>query len=190
MPVGREEFLNEARERFRESGMAGVNEMDIASEIGMDSETMQSHFPDRTSLVVAVLLEELGSVSKAAMKALPQSQLDLQLKHLLKARFGFYVQHKQSSALILREVIFSRAGWRETYENMLWRFSVEIVSLFHAAKRRGEIRQDVDEALAARALVSYYVTGVLMGVRGDAFDDEGVCAFVFPLVDCLVASLK
>jgi len=190
MSGGREIFLDGARKRFRETGMAGVSLMDVASEIGMDIESVQHHFPDELSLVFALLLEGLGQVDKAAMKSLPQSHLDAQLKHLLKARFEFYVKHKYSSALVLREVMFSNDGWRETYESMLWRFSVEVVALFQAARRRGEIRQDVDEILVARAFVSYYITGILMGVRGEVFDAEGVCAFVFPLVDSLVDSLQ
>ena len=51
----REEFLEAARRRFLESGMAGVSLSDIAAEIGMDIETVHQYFPEKLALIFIIL---------------------------------------------------------------------------------------------------------------------------------------
>ena len=190
MRDGREEFLEAARRRFLESGMEGVSLSDIAAEIGMDIETVHQYFPEKLALIFIILKDELTLVAQKTMETLPASKIDDQLRHLLKYRFEFFVTHQHSSSQVMREVLFSNKGWGEIYDTMLWRFSIGIVALFQAAKRRGEVRSDADETLAGRAFVSYYLSGVLMILHGEISDTESICDFTFPLVDSLVDSLQ
>jgi len=186
----REIILEAARKRFHDTGIDGVSLEEIAAETKLDIDFVHLHFPEKLALVFIILQEELIKVAEKTMATLPESQIDAQLKHQLEHRFTFFVDHQSSAAQVMREVFFSNEGWRETYDNMLWRFSIGVVALLQAAKRRGEIRQDVDETVAARAYVSYYLTGMMMICRGEVKTAEAICDFTFPLVDALVTSLK
>lgn len=190
MSDDREIFLEAARKRFQESGIDDVSLEEIAAEVALDMDVVLKHFPEKLALVFTLLLEELGKVAESTMQTLPETSIEAQFKHLLKGRFEFLYNHRSSSAKVIKEVFFSSEGWREAYDNMLWRFSVGAVALLQAAKRRGEIRSDADEQLAARAIVSYYLSGMLMVLRGDVNDPEGACDFTFPLLENLLKSLQ
>lgn len=186
----REELLTVARRHFCDTGIKDKTLEEIASEAGVDIGRAIEFFPDKIVLVFTVIQHELLATIDEAMKTLPESGVEVQFKHLLKKRFEFFANHRDSSKQVMREVFFSTDGWRETYDTMLWRFSVGAVALLQAAKRRQEIRQDANETLGARALISYYVTGMLMILRGEVADSKSACDFTFPLIDSLVDSLR
>lgn len=186
----REIILAAARKRFHEGGMKGVSLEEIASDVGVNTAVVFAHFPERLELIFTIFQEELVSVAQRAMETLPDKDIAVQLKHLLQLRLAFFSSHRQSASEVMCEVFFSREGWREAYDTMLWRLSIGVVALFQAAKRRGEIRQDADETLAGQAFVSYYLSGMLMVMHGDFADAKAACDFSYPLVDALVASLQ
>jgi AcrR family transcriptional regulator len=185
----REELLHTACARFRESGITGVPLSALAEAANMPEERAREIFPDRDDLLYAVYLLELERMGTHSFADLPEGPLGKKLRHLLGFRYDFFARHKRSSRKVMLEALLGNARWRDDYENLLWRFSVEIVALIQAAERSGEIRKDVDEGLTARAFVAYYVTGLLMLLRTEEAAADDACSFTFPLVDSLVSSL-
>lgn len=190
MSGDRELFLDAARVHFHESGIDGVSLEDFAAEVALDMETVHKHFPEKLALTFTLIKEELYKIAEESMNTIPESPMEEQFKHLIKYRYEFFFEHRISASKVFKEVVVSGEGWRAEYDTMLWRFSVGAVALIQAAKRRGEIQGNADETLAARAIVSYYITGMFMILRGEVEDVQRACDFTFPLIDALSKSLR
>jgi AcrR family transcriptional regulator len=185
----REDLLHTACARFRESGITGVPLSALAEAAHMPEERARAIFPDHDDLVYSVYLLELDRMGRHSFADLPDGPLGKKLRYLLGFRYDFFARHRKSSRKVMLEALLGTVPWRDEYENLLWRFSVEIVALIQAAERSGEIRKDIDEGVTARAFVAYYVTGLLMLLRTEDLAADDACSFTFPLVDALVASL-
>lgn len=190
MAEQREALLKAACSRYHESGLAGLDLDMLADETGVDHRQAHELFPTSDALVRAVYERALIEMALESFASLPESGLRDQFKHLLLCRYEFVARHKTGSRHILLGAIGSDGGWRDPFEEQFWRFSIQVVALLQAAKRAGEIRASVDEAIAARAFISYYLTGLLMLLRNDKLDAPAVCDFTFPLVDALLTSLR
>jgi len=186
----REELLAAACEHFRISDLEGLTVEGLALRTGLSQEQAREWFPDREGLFRAVYERALVAMAAESFASLPESGIREQLEHLLRQRFRFLARHRQSSREILFGAISAGGGWRDPFEDQFWRFSVQVVALLEAAKRNGEIRADADHAVAARAFVSYYLTGILLVLRSQDTSADHACAFTFPLVAALLDSLR
>ncbi|MUM77631.1 hypothetical protein GKC30_08300 [Pseudodesulfovibrio sp. F-1] len=186
----RDELLDAACERFRASDLKGLHLESLARQVGLSPQQAREMFPDSDGLNRAVYERALIAMAAESVASLPGSGIGRQLEHLLRQRYGFLVDHRESSRDILFGVISAGGGWRDPFEDQFWRFSVQVVALLEAAKRNGEIRADADHVVAARAFVSYYLTGILLALRNDTTSADQACDFTFPLVSALLESLR
>jgi AcrR family transcriptional regulator len=185
----RKALLEMAYDHFRTSGVGGLDMGLLAQEMNMTREALAELYPTQEDLVFDVFLHELDRMAKASMVGLPTG-LRKQFRHLLECRYRFFAMHKASSRTVMLDTMLRGNRLRDEFDNLLWRFSVEIVSLIQAAERAGEIRDNVDEAVAARAFVAYYVMGMLTILRTENATVETVSDFIMPLVDALVDSMS
>ncbi|MFH1914504.1 MAG: hypothetical protein ABIK45_09555 [Pseudomonadota bacterium] len=186
----RDELLAAACIEFRTSDLDGISLEPLARQVGLSPGQARELFPDRESLEQAVYERALITMATESFASLPQSGLREQLEHLLRQRYQFFVLHRESSRKILFGAISAGGGWRDPFEEQFWRFSIQVVALLEAAKRHGEIRADADHALAARAFVSYYLTGLLLALRNEKMTAQDAFDFTFPLVAALLDSLR
>jgi AcrR family transcriptional regulator len=189
MSSEREALLASAGAMFRESGLAGMTREAVARLAGVPPATARQVFPAREDLVRAVYEQALVGMAMDSFATLPESGLRDQLRYLLRVRYEFFASHRESSRQVLFGALSAGGGWRDPFEEQFWRFSVQVVALLQAARRQGEVRLDADDALAARAFVSYYLTGILLVLRDEKTTAQAACDFTFPLVDALLASL-
>ena len=59
----RQRIVGAARRHFFAHGFRTVTMDDIAEELGMSKKTLYAHFPSKTALVEAVLLDKLGGIA-------------------------------------------------------------------------------------------------------------------------------
>lgn len=185
-----EAVFEAARQSFRESGLAGLDPDVLAERHGFEAAAVRAHFPDRETLHFALAEAALSAVGEQARQTMPAQGLADRIKHLFAARIDFYNDNRVDVRPLIEDVIFGENEWRTRYENLLWRTSVQLVSLIQEAKRQGEVKPDTDETVAGRALVSYFMTTAIMILRDPSFDNQAARGFVFPMVDALVASLR
>jgi len=190
MDQKREHFLAIAKKHFCRTDFREFDFTAAAMDSGMTVAEIDELFPDKLEIFFTVVQRELFRVAEHAAETLPAAGLDAQVRHLLRLRFDFFAEYIGCIRPVIGEIMVSREGWREEYDTMMWRFSVSLAALIQAAMRRGEIRGDADERNAVRALVSYYVAGILMISRGEVKDGSSTCEFIFPLVTNLVNSLR
>src|SRR5215204_4189369 len=57
-PAARGRIVAGAREHFFAHGFRGVTMADLAAELGMSKKTLYAHFPSKTALVEAILLDK------------------------------------------------------------------------------------------------------------------------------------
>lgn len=190
MAEQKEALLAAASSRFHESGLAGLELDSLIDETGVSREMAHELFPTRNDLIRAVYERTLVGMAQESFARLPATGLKEQLEYLLRCRYEFIARHRQSSRQVLLGAISEHGGWRDPFEDQFWRFSIQVVALLQAAKRAGEISHSADEALAARAYISYYLTGLLMILRNETLDANAACDFTFPLVDALLTPLR
>lgn len=190
MAEQREALLAAASARFHESGLAGLEFDSLLEQTGVSRQNAQEHFPTRDDLIRAVYERALVGMAQDSFAKLPATGLREQLEYLLRCRYEFIARHKRSSRQVLLGALSADGGWRDPFEDQFWRFSIQVVALLQAAKRAGEISTTADEALVARAYLSYYLTGLLLILRSETLDANAACGFTFPLVGALLASLR
>ncbi|ADU61045.1 MAG: TetR/AcrR family transcriptional regulator [Pseudodesulfovibrio sp.] len=190
MAEQREALLAAASARFQVSELAGLELDSLIDETGVSREKAQEFFPTRDDLIRAVYERVLVGMAQDSFAKLPATGLQEQLEYLLRCRYEFIARHKQSSRHVLLGAISEHGGWRDPFEDQFWRFSIQVVALLQGAKRAGKINATADEALAARAFVSFYLTGVLLLLRSEKIDANGACEFTFPLVNALLTPLR
>lgn len=190
MAEQREALLEAASVRFQESGLAGLDLDSLLKETGANRQKAQEHFPTRDDLIRAVYERALVGMAQDSFAKLPAAGLQEQLEYLLRCRYEFIARHKQSSRQVLLGALSADGGWRDPFEDQFWRFSIQVVALLQAAKRAGDIIPTADEALVARAYLSYYLTGLLLILRSETLDANEACEFTFPLVNALLTPLR
>lgn len=186
----RVQMLAAACIQFHNADLDGVSLEPLARQVGLSDGQARELFPDRESLERAVYERALITMATDSFASLPDDSIGDQLTHLLRERFTFFVRHRLSSRKILLGAISAGGGWRDPFEDQFWRFSVQVVALLEAAKRQGDIRPDADHALAARAFVSYYLTGLLLALRNEKTTAQEALDFTLPLVAALLDSLR
>lgn len=189
MPNERETLLAVAGTLFQKSDLAGMTCEAVADLAGVSAEPARTIFPTHDDLVRAVYEHALVGMALDSFASLPEAGLPQKLKYLLRCRYQFFASHRESSRQVLFDALSAGGGWRDPFEDQFWRFSVQVVALLQESRRLGGMRLDMDEALAARAFVSYYLTGILLILRNEKTSAQDACDFTFPLVDALVSSL-
>jgi AcrR family transcriptional regulator len=166
-------ILAAARALFEERGFDGTTMRAVASNAEVGLGTIFAHFPDKGALLIAALLEDLARTDQRILETLPEeAPIKEQIMHLAEAGFGYWCRRPALSATLLREMWFVQGQWAEKRREETARFIDFVFRLLDEARRRGEIRADVDLRRTAEALYSFYV-GIIIRAAGDGRLDLG-----------------
>ena len=155
-------ILDAARALFEAEGFKGTTMRALAAAAGVGLGTICAHFPDKESLLVAVLVDDLEYIQREFIATVPeQGPLEEQLLHMATAGYTFWGKRPALSRVLLKEMWFLEGRWAERMRALERRALEVTVALVRAAQQRGELRADIDPLLVARAGFSFYLTTIL-----------------------------
>ncbi len=145
-------ILESSRALFNEQGFDKTSTRAIANHAGVSVGTVFSHFPDKSSLLIAVLLDDLTSTQTNAMKSMPK---DVNVRdrfiHLARSFYIYYSKRPDLSRTLLKELWFVKGEWGNKLMTQAFEFVLLVSDMLEQAKRRKEIRPEVDTLLCAKA---------------------------------------
>lgn len=143
-----------ARRSFFTNGSRGVTMDDLARELGMSKKTLYEHFPSKTALVKAAIIDKFRDVSADLEQIAAESATDFRaaLQHLVS-----YLQHQTGEI----QPVFLRDISRETPEmfRVVENQRVELVQryfrkIFDQGCKTGIIRSDIQPELVTEILLA------------------------------------
>jgi len=161
----------------------------VASEAGVATGTIFTHFPDKSALLIATLLEDLAETDRGIMETLPSSPVRAQVIHMATAGFGYWCRRPELSATLLREMYFIGGPEAERRRRETTRFVGFCRELLEEAVGRGELRPDVDCTAVAESLYSFYVGRLIRAAGDDAFHLQPMLNDMESFIDQLLAGI-
>ncbi|MGD9158393.1 MAG: TetR/AcrR family transcriptional regulator [Desulfobacteraceae bacterium] len=164
-------ILESARILFNESGFDKTSTRTIAKKAGVGTGTVFSHFPDKLSLLIAALLDDLTSTHEEALKTLPEgAHVCDKFLHFAHYFYSYYSKRPELSRTLLKEMMFAKGEWGNRLLSHADQFVLFVTSLLEEAKQKGDINPEMDTKLCATAFFSYYLNVLFMGLSEDEID--------------------
>lgn len=164
-------ILESARELFNEKDFDKTSTRAIANRAGVGTGTVFSHFPDKSSLLIAVLLDDLISIHANTMKSMPKDiNIVDRFLHLAQFFYTYYSKRPDLSRTLLKELWFAKGEWGDKLITQAFEFVLLISDMLEQAKKRKEIRPEVDTLLCARAFFSHYLIVLYEGLSSPEID--------------------
>ena len=158
-------ILESARVLFDELGFDKTSTRKIAEKGGVGIGTVFSHFPDKSSLLIAALLDDIGSTQEEALQTMPDgASVCEKFLHLARCFYSYYVKRPELSRTLLKGMFFVKGEWGDKLLSNGYQFVSLVGNLLEEAKRNGEIQSHVDTTLCATAFCSYYITALFQGL--------------------------
>lgn len=180
-------ILESSRDLFCRLGFEATSTRAIAEKAGVGAGTIFSHFPDKPSLLVAVLLDDLAQTQVEAFSTLPENiPVCDKFLHLARHFYLYYLKRPDFSRILLKEMWFVSGEWGEKLMSQAYEFITLVYKLIEQAKLTGEIRPEVDAVLCARAFFSHYLNILYEGMSRPDPDPEKMIALLKELLNQLL----
>ena len=171
----RELILDAARCQFEQRGFDSTTIRAIAAAAGVAPGTIFVHFPDKLSLLVASLVDDLEAVQRRALTTMP---LDVpvadQFLHFVRVGLGYWGRRPSLSRVLLKEMWFVSGAAADRLRQLDHDTMALATAALAHARQRGELRSDTDPELAARAMFAFYLTTLLQGLEQSEYDIDGM----------------
>jgi AcrR family transcriptional regulator len=166
----RDIILESARSLFAELGYEKTNIRAVARKAGVGLGTIFNHFPDKSSLLIAALLDDLEKTQAKAIKTLPlKATVCEKFLHGALIFYSYYARRPSLSRTLLKEMWFTTGKWAEDLKAQKNRFIVFLTDTLKEAKEQGEILPEADCQLAAIAFFSHYMNTLYWGLSEPEF---------------------
>lgn len=184
-------ILEASKALFEEHGFAGTTMRRVAAKAGVGLGTIFTHFPDKSALLIAALLEDLAATDQEILATLPQeAPLREQIMHIAAAGFGYWCARPALSTVLLREMWFVEGEWASKRREETDRFIEFCHRLLVSAQRRGELRSDINLRLTAESMYSLYVGSIVRAASDNDFDVKHLLSHLETFVDQLLAGIS
>lgn len=168
-------ILEAARRRFHDQGYEQTTVRAIAADAGVALGTIFKHFPDKSSLLIAAMLEDLDGIEHKGLAQLDLSApLDEQLRVFITAVYRFWEDRQALARVLLRETWFGAGPWAEEYRDQTAQLLGRAAELIASYQQRGELRADADAGAVARAIYSTYLFTMIQHVGTPGYDPEAL----------------
>jgi AcrR family transcriptional regulator len=168
-----------ARAAFTELGYEGASMREIAKRAGVATGTLFLYAPDKRSLLLWILDEDLHRVTEVSFGALaaasPEDDLLDQLLFIFEARYRYWGSDPD---LALHGLIMARDSHVTPesriayYENRRRPLQGRLRELVRAQQARGTIRADEDPEIVAQLIHAIYNGALRVWLRSDKVDVE------------------
>lgn len=159
-------LLAAARGLVSEGGYGAMSTRAVAERAGVAVGTVFLHFPDKASLIEALLHDHIEAALGAALASLPPGDLVAQLVHVATRLFEAYDSNPTLARVYLRENLFLEGAGPRPLSAQLRRFEEWAAARCAEAVARGEI-EPVEPRLAFAAFFSFYLSALVGGLRGE-----------------------
>lgn len=158
----RRRILEAARASFERHGFDASNFRDIAGASKVAVGTVALHFEDKTGLLHAALYEDLEQAILVCLTRGTRGSLVTRLTEIMEPAYAYYGRRPQLSRTLLASSLFADSPWKERFAAQAGRVHVRLVEVIEAARARGEIARNVDAAVFAASVFSFFYM-VLIG---------------------------
>jgi TetR/AcrR family transcriptional regulator, cholesterol catabolism regulator len=148
-----DKILSTARRLFVQQGYTATSMRQVAESAGIGKATIYHHFPDKQSIVMALLQHNLAHMEEALQRVRLESHPRCRIQVAAEASVDFLFESADIMQIVRREV----PGGRDQMQSGFARFFQEYMALLADAIRRGTeqgIFRPVDPMDAARVLMT------------------------------------
>jgi len=183
-------ILKSSRDLFNDLGFDKTSTRAIALRAGVGVGTVFSHFPDKLSVLIAVLLDDLTATQADAIKSMPEEvPVCDRFLHLARFFYIYYTKRPDLSRTLLKELWFVKGVWGEKLTTQAFEFVFLISDMLEQAKERDEIRPEADTLLCARAFFSHYLIVLYEGLNSPNINVETMLSTLKGLLEQLLTGV-
>jgi AcrR family transcriptional regulator len=181
-----------ARALFQTHGFEKATIREIASTAGVGIGTVHLHFRDKESLLVECLIDDMEDANRESWQSMPKGvPVREKILHLAREGYRGWTRKPSLSRAILGQMIMSKRPELDRLRALDRSVIGWTTELLRDAQERGEIRPDVDPALATKAIFSFYLTSSLDWLGSAPRDEvapatDGAPALTEAALDALV----
>lgn len=158
---------------FEEKGFEKTTIRMIAEKAGIGVGTLFNHFPDKSSLLVAVLIDELDRKQEEAFSTMPaDGTVRDGLLHIAGTFYAYYAEKPELSRTLLKEMGFVPGKWGDALGRHAFEFISKVADIFRQGQEKGEIVKETDCDLAGMAFFSHYLNALFLGLSEAEFHVE------------------
>ena len=165
----RTEILISARSLFETKGFEKTTVREVAAKAGVGVGTIFSHFPDKESLLIASMIDDLDRQNQSAWETMPRdAPLKEKMLHLAVGGYTAWLTRPALSRVLIREMCFTTGRARDQLRALDDQAMKQVADLLEQSRLNGEIRIDADPVLISRIAFSVYLTTVLFRLDDSA----------------------
>ena len=162
----RQLILRAARQLFAQKGMEDCTIRDIARKAGVSPASVMVHFKSKIALLEEALRRDIDQVMTELIASLPpDATLLARLMHLATGFFRLYDHNRDLYRAFLRETLFEPDRATPNLARQAEEYLLFLSGLLEEEKVRGNVRAEVDIAMAAGAIFSLYLGALVMLFR-------------------------
>ncbi len=157
----RERLIRAARDLFRTRGFEATTTGEIAQRAGVAKGTLFFHAKSKEALLVMMFQRDVGrSIERGFATMAKEAPLIDQLMHVFKMMLRQHQRDIGLARVFVKELGFVR-GDRHGIEGVLHDMFAKLGAVIEEAKRRLEVRPDLDSFLLARNLFALFFVFLL-----------------------------
>lgn len=186
----RRQIQEVARKLIIEHGYEKTTMRMLAKEAGVGLGTINLHFKDKQSLLLASFYDDIGECFERALATAPrEGSVREQVLHIVATINKFYGSEATYLRSVVREALFVQGEWRERFDAQLQENVVAAAAMFESGKDRGEVKDDVDCLATANACWCLHLSVLVDGLNADVFDEELQLAKFASVLDVLLGGV-
>jgi AcrR family transcriptional regulator len=180
----RQLILRAARWLFAQKGMEECTIRDIARKAGVSPASVVVHFKSKTALLEEALNRDIDQTMAELIASLPPDSAFLErLMHLSKGFFRLYDHNRDLYRAFIRQTIFEPASETPNLSRLSEQYILFLTGMMEEEKVRGNIRAEVNNAVAAGAIFSLYIGALIMLFRRPEMTVEMVAEVLAAMTD-------
>lgn len=177
-------ILDAARSLFSEIGFADTTIRKIAKNAEVGFGTIFNHFPDKSSLLIATLIDDLIKTQTEAMVSFPAvGSVCEKFLYLSHQFYLYYAKNPALSRTLIKEMWFVKGEWGRILKDQADQYLLLITEIIDEGKRNGEIKEDAISGIAAATFFSEYYSILLMGLNEETFNPDDLIAILKVMID-------
>ena len=180
-------ILDAARSLFTEIGFTDTTIRKIAKKAGVGFGTIFNHFPDKSSLLIATLIDDLVKTQEDAMVSFPSdASITEKFVYLSRQFYLYYEKNPALSRVLIKEMWFVKGEWGKILKDQANQYLLFITEIINEGKKKGEIKKDVISSIVAASFFSQYYSVLLMGLNEELFKPDELTAVLKMMIDQII----
>ena len=158
-----------------------MRELADRADVGLG--TIFKHFPDKPSLLISTFREDLEAVIQNSFDTTPSSNIEMQLTHIVAELYEFFGHNPSFSRILIKEIAFLEGSYGKMLTEKALVFREKIEGLLKGAIERGELDRGVEIRNVAFTFLSFFLLGLIGGLRESEFNVKKQTLFFASLLD-------